>query len=136
MLSGISYEDSSTLILVVLLLGVFSAILKPMLVLFALPFVVLTMGIGLLVINALLYMFAGYLVDGFEVASFGYAFMGAFIITMLNLFFNNWINGGKSYSRVNVNRRRSVGSVGPEGGRRQSSAEGRRIDRNDDVIDI
>ena len=103
-LSGISYEDSGSLILAVLLLSVFSSVLKPMMVLFALPFVVMSLGLGLLVINALLFSFASYLVDGFHVDSFGYAFLGALIITMLNLFFNSWINGGRSKARVNVRR--------------------------------
>ena len=95
LLPGIYYDDSASLILAVLLLGIFSAVLRPILVLFTLPFVVLTMGVGLLIINALLYAFVGYLVEGFYVDGFGYAFLGALIITMLNLFFNNWINRGR-----------------------------------------
>ena len=67
MLPGIQYVDYQTLVVSVCLLALFSAVLKPLLILFALPFVVLTMGIGLLVINALLYSFVAYLVDGFYV---------------------------------------------------------------------
>lgn len=137
MLSGISYEDSGALILAVLLLGVFSAVLKPILVLFALPFVVMTMGLGLLVINALLFSFASYLVDGFHVESFGYAFLGSLIITMLNLFFNNWINGGRSRVRVNVNRgRRRQGNPDIPEAHRQGPGQTRGIKENEDVIDI
>lgn len=137
MLPGISYEDSGALILAVLLLGIFSAVLKPILVLFALPFVVLTMGLGLLVINALLFSFASYLVDGFHVESFGYAFLGALIITMLNLFFNNWINGGRSNVRVKVNRsRRAQAQSGIPKVNRQGPGQTRGITENEDVIDI
>ena len=53
MLPGIQYVDYQTLVVAVCLLALFSAVLRPLLILLALPFVVLTMGIGLLVINAL-----------------------------------------------------------------------------------
>ena len=71
--AALYYDDSTSLILAVLLLGIFSAVLRPILVLFTLPFVILTMGVGLLIINALLYAFVGYLVNGFYVDGFGYA---------------------------------------------------------------
>lgn len=136
MLSGIRYDDYESLLIAVVLLGVFSAVLKPLLVLFTLPFVVLTMGIGLLIINALLYSLVGHLVDGFEVDGFGYAFFGALIVTMLNLFFNNWINGGRSRVRVAVNRRPpSEPSLDPKV-RKQSFSERRTLHHEDDVIDI
>lgn len=139
MLSGISYEDSGSLILAVLLLSVFSSVLKPILVLFALPFVVMTMGLGLLFINALLFSFASYLVDGFHVESFGYAFLGALIITMLNLFFNSWINGGRKNVRMNVNvngRRQPRGGPSKDDAVRQAPGQTRGIVENEDVIDI
>ncbi|MDG2254421.1 MAG: phage holin family protein [Opitutaceae bacterium] len=137
MLPGISYEDSGSLVLAVLLLSVFSSVLKPILVLFALPFVVMTMGLGLLFINALLFLFASYLVDGFHVESFGYAFLGAFIITMLNLFFNAWINDGRSKGRVTVNGGdRSKGKPGDSKTVRQGPGQTRGIVENEDVIDI
>lgn len=137
MLSGIRYEDAGALIFAVLLLGVFSAVLKPILVLFALPFVIMTLGLGLLFINALLFSFASYLVDGFHVDSFGYAFLGALIITMLNLFFNNWINGGRSKARVIVNRgRKPPGRSDIPMATRQAPGQTRGIVENEDVIDI
>jgi putative membrane protein len=137
MLPGISYEDSGSLVLAVLLLSVFSSVLKPILVLFALPFVVMTMGLGLLFINALLFSFASYLVDGFHVESFGYAFLGAFIITMLNLFLRAWINDGRSKVRVAVNGGdRSKGKPGDSKTVRQGPGQTRGIVENEDVIDI
>ena len=138
LLPGIYYDDLTSLVLAVLLLGVFSAVLRPILVLFTLPFVVLTMGIGLLVINALLYAFVRYLVNGFYVDGFGYAFLGPFIITLLNLFFNNWISGGASRSktRIRVEKRRSVDLGSDARVRKQTLSERRAIHHNDDVIDI
>jgi putative membrane protein len=82
---GISYADGRTLLLVVVLLGLFNAFLKPLIVLFTLPFVVLSAGLGLWFINAFLLWGAGRLVDGFHVRSFGAALLGSLIISLTNL---------------------------------------------------
>ncbi len=121
-LEGIDYEDSATLVLVAILLGLFTAVLKPLLVLLALPFVLVTLGLGVLFINALLYLLVGELVPGFEVDGFGPAFLGALIITGLNLVFGAWLNGGRG---VTVKASRGGSSL-PRRGRRAA----------DDVIDI
>ena len=82
---GISYDTEATLAVVVVLLSFFNAVLKPLLMLFTLPFIVLTLGIGIWIINALLFYFVGRLVDGFHVASFGSALFGALIVSVTNL---------------------------------------------------
>jgi len=81
---GIRYDDFTTLVVVVLLLSFFNLFLKPLLVLFALPFILLTLGLGLVVINALLFLFVGWLVNGFHVASFWSALGGACIVSVTN----------------------------------------------------
>jgi putative membrane protein len=83
--SGISCEDGVTLLAVVLLLSFFNAILKPLLVLFTLPFILITMGLGVVVINALLFMLVGRLVDGFHVAGFWPAVGGSLVVSITNL---------------------------------------------------
>ena len=82
---GISYDDNLALAEVVLLLSVFNTVLKPLLVLFTLPFIFLSLGLGLWLINALLLYFVGRLVDGFHVAGFGAALWGALIVSVTNL---------------------------------------------------
>jgi putative membrane protein len=82
---GISYDSGSTLVVVVLLLSLFNVLLKPLLLLFTLPFIVLTMGLGIWLINALLFYFVGRLVEGFYVAGFGSALFGALIVSVTNL---------------------------------------------------
>ena len=82
---GISYDTGLTLFVVVLLLSFFNAVLKPLLLLFTLPFIVLTLGIGIWLINALLFYFVGRLVQGFHVAGFGSALFGALIVSVTNL---------------------------------------------------
>ena len=85
LVSGISYDDGATLLLVVLLLSFFNAVLRPLLLLFTLPFIVLTLGIGVWLINACLFYFVGHLVEGFYVAGFGAALWGALIVSLTNL---------------------------------------------------
>jgi putative membrane protein len=82
---GIRCDDGAALVAVVLLLSFFNAILRPLLVLFTLPFILLTMGLGIIVINALLFLFVGRLVDGFHVAGFWPAVGGALIVSVTNL---------------------------------------------------
>ena len=82
---GISCSDGGTLIVVVLLLSFFNAILKPLLLLFTLPFILLTMGLGVILINALLFYWAGNLVEGFYVRGFWSAVGGAVVVSITNL---------------------------------------------------
>jgi putative membrane protein len=86
---GIKCDDGMSLVAVVALLSFFNVILKPLLVLFTLPFILLTMGLGLLVINALLFLFVGKLVDGFHVAGFWPALWGALVVSV-----TNWLVSG------------------------------------------
>ena len=85
LVDGISCDDGSTLFVVVLLLSFFNAVLKPVLLLFTLPFILLTMGLGVIVINALLFLAVGKLVDGFHVAGFWPAVWGAIIVSLTHL---------------------------------------------------
>jgi putative membrane protein len=82
---GIRCDDGATLIVVVLLLSFLNAVLKPLLVLFTLPFIVLTLGFGMIVINALLFLAVGKLVDGFHVAGFWSAVGGSIVVSVTNL---------------------------------------------------
>src|SRR5215212_10214447 len=86
---GIAVDNrGGTLLVVVLLLSFFNAILKPLLVLFTLPFILVTLGLGVIVINALLFLFVGRLVDGFYVDGFWSAVGGAIVVSLTNLVFS------------------------------------------------
>ena len=86
---GIHCDDGATLLVVVLLLSFFNVVLKPLLLLFTLPFIVLSLGLGIWLINALLFYVVGRLVDGFHVAGFGSALFGALIVSVTNMILNN-----------------------------------------------
>lgn len=88
LLPGISCDSTTTLVVVVLLLSFFNVVLKPLLLLFTLPFIILSLGLGIWLINAVLIYIVGELVDGFHVAGFGSALLGALIVSVTNLVMN------------------------------------------------
>jgi putative membrane protein len=90
---GIACDDGTTLLAVVLLLSFCNAILRPLLVLFTLPFILVTMGLGVIVINALLFLFVGRLVDGFVVAGFWPAVGGSLVVSITNLLLSAFTRG-------------------------------------------
>jgi len=118
---GIGYNSVGSLIVVVLLLSLLNAFLKPLLLIFTFPFIVLTLGIGVLFINAFLFLIAGRLVDGFYVAGFGSAFFGGLIISILSMLMNSLL-GPKKF-QISVQRTRK-------------SSRPRFRGKDDDVIDI
>lgn len=141
---GISYESYVTLMFAVLLLSVLNVILKPLLVLLALPFVVLTLGLGLWIINALLFMLVGSLIDGFAVSSFWSALWGALWVSigsgLANRFSGN-TPSGRSQWRVRMGGR-TASSGGSAAARNPAdrSAQNKKprgiSGKDDDVIDI
>ncbi len=74
-----------SLLLVVFLLSLFNLILKPLLIFFTLPFIILTLGIGVWLINAAMLYWAASLVSGFTITSFWSALGGALVISLVNL---------------------------------------------------
>jgi putative membrane protein len=94
---GIHYGKLLDLLVASLLLGVLNAFLRPILVLMALPLLVFSLGLFLLVINALLLYFVGFLLRGhFYVDSFWAAFWGALIIGFISLILNSLTRRGSS----------------------------------------
>ena len=93
LVSGITYDSGGALVAVVVLLSLFNAVLKPLLVLFTLPFILLTLGLGMIVINALLLLFVGRLVDGFHVAGFWPALWGSLVISVTNMIMSGLLRG-------------------------------------------
>jgi len=87
-LRGIDYRTAQDLLLAALLLGILNTFVRPLLLRLALPLLILTLGLFMLVINALLLMLVGQLVPGFQVASFGWALAGAAVIGFVSLVLN------------------------------------------------
>ena len=73
-----------TALVVALVLGLLNAIVKPILIILTLPITFVTLGLFLLVINALMIMMADYFVTGFTVTSFWWALALSLFISLLN----------------------------------------------------
>lgn len=81
---GISFADTSSLVISALLLGFANAIVKPLLIVLTLPLTLLTFGLFLLVINALMMLLVSALVRGFKVSGFWTAFFASIFIAVLS----------------------------------------------------
>lgn len=73
-----------TAILVALVLAVFNVTLKPILIFFTLPATVVTFGLFLFVINALIIMAADALIAGFDVQNFWWALVFSLVLSLIN----------------------------------------------------
>lgn len=82
-LPGVAVETYWTAIIVAVVLGLLNLIVKPILVLFTLPVTILTFGLFLLVINALMILLCGYLIGGFDVAGFWYALLFSVLLSIV-----------------------------------------------------
>lgn len=73
LLPGVDVDSFFTAFVVALVLSFLNAVVKPIMIILTIPITILTLGIFLIVINALLILLADYLVNGFEVKSFSWA---------------------------------------------------------------
>jgi len=82
-LPGIYVSSFWTALLIALVLGILNAVLKPVLVFLTLPVNILTLGLFVFVINALLIMLAGAIIPGFMVESFWWALIFSLILSLI-----------------------------------------------------
>lgn len=86
LVDGIRVRDAKAAVIGALVLGLANAFVRPVLVLLTLPVTFLTLGLFLLVVNALMLALAAWLVDGFEVKGFGAALWGSLVLAVMNFF--------------------------------------------------
>lgn len=133
---GVEARDVIPLLLAALILSLLNAVLKPLLILLALPFVLLTLGFGLVLINALLLWVTDLLVPGFEVSGFWSAVGGAIVISIAQIFLSA-VTGERP--RMMPHRQRRNGFRGDEASSEtetQEPSRGRISADRDDVIDV
>lgn len=78
---GVSVASFGTALLAAMVIGLLNLLLRPLLILLTLPVTLLTLGLFLFVINALMFYWAAQLLDGFSVDGFGAALLGSLIYT-------------------------------------------------------
>ena len=103
--SGITYQTWVDLFVATFILGLLNTFVRPILMLFSLPLLVFTLGLFTLIINALLLYFVGFLLaPKFNVTSFGAAFWGALVITIISLILNSLTGTGGARFKVETRR--------------------------------
>jgi putative membrane protein len=97
---GIRYDTVASLIGAALLLGILNAFVRPILLILSAPLILLTLGFFILIINALMLRFVPSIVSGFQVDSFGSAFWGAIVVSIVSWILSAFFRG--SDGRVHV----------------------------------
>ena len=85
---GISISSFISALFVVVIMALINLIVKPILLFVTLPINFLTLGLFTLVINALLFMLAGYLAPGFTVNGFWSALFGSIVLSLISYAIN------------------------------------------------
>ena len=80
---GVQVKDFLTSVIIAVVLGLLNVFIKPIIVLFTLPVTIITLGLFLLVINALMILLCTVIVGGFEVESFWAALLFSLILSMV-----------------------------------------------------
>ena len=88
---GVEFNSTGTLIAAALLLGIVNAFVRPIIIILTLPITLLTLGLFLLVINALMIMLVAWLVPGFLVAGFWSAIGAAIVVSLTSWVMSGWI---------------------------------------------
>lgn len=83
--SGVVVQSFSAALVAALAIGLLNAVLRPVLIVLTLPVTVITLGLFLFVINALMFYWAAALLDGFQVRGFAAALVGSLLYTLLGL---------------------------------------------------
>ncbi len=89
---GIEAETLSAGIAAVLVLSFLNALVRPLLYFFSIPFIIVTLGLFVVVINALLLQLVAYLVKGFVVEGFWASVFGALLISVVSSLLNLWVS--------------------------------------------
>jgi putative membrane protein len=84
-IDGITIDGFLYALLAAIALGLVNAVIRPALVVLTLPITIITLGLFLLVVNALMMLLAAAFVPGFRVESFGAALLGGVLLAVFNL---------------------------------------------------
>ena len=83
LLPGVHLDNYTTAIIVAAVIAILNVLVKPILIIFTLPITILTLGLFLLVVNALIILFADKLIDGFAVSSIWTAILFSLLLSCL-----------------------------------------------------
>lgn len=91
--SGVEVNSFSSALIAAFVIGLFNVVLRPVLVVLTLPVTIVTVGLFLFVINALMFWAAASVLDGFHVTGFGAALLGSLIYSVLGVLIESALGG-------------------------------------------
>ncbi len=83
-LRGVMVNNFWTALIVAVLLAIINAVIKPILIFLTIPITILTLGLFILVINALLLMLIDALLEGLKIKNFGWAVLFGIVLSIIN----------------------------------------------------
>jgi putative membrane protein len=99
---GLKFDSTGALVVSALLLGLANAIVKPLLIVLTLPLTLVTFGLFLLVINALMILLVAALVKGFRVSGFWTALFASIFISLLSVVIGSFVTGSDPAEKVQM----------------------------------
>ena len=97
---GLQVDSFPAGIAVVLVLTILNLLVRPILLMLTLPLIVLSLGLFLIVVNALLLELTAYLVTGFSVTGFWPAVGGSVVISLVTMILNMWTSDHRQTERA------------------------------------
>lgn len=94
LLPGVHVRHYGHALLVAALLALINTVIRPVLIILTIPITLVTFGLFLLVINALMILLADWLVPGFEVWGFWWALLFSLVVSLFNSLFSDLVKGG------------------------------------------
>jgi len=98
-IDGFRIDDSSTLLIAAVLLGVVNAIVRPIAVVLTFPITIFTLGLFLLVVNAGMMGLVAWMLPGFHIDGFWTALLGTLVVGLTG-WIGSWFIGGKGMERM------------------------------------
>lgn len=93
--AGIAFESVKSLFIAGLVLGIVNVFVKPVLLLLTLPLTIVTLGVFVLVLNALMLLLVAWLVPGFVVSGFWAGFFVALFVSIFSFILNALVGNNK-----------------------------------------
>ncbi|KQM70111.1 phage holin family protein [Xylophilus sp. Leaf220] len=90
---GVEVRDFTAALVAAFVIGLFNVVLRPVLVVLTLPVTVITLGLFLFVINALMFWAASGVLTGFHVTGFGAALIGSLLYSVLGIVIESALGG-------------------------------------------
>jgi putative membrane protein len=93
LLPGVAVRSLTAAVITALVLGLINAIVRPILIVLTLPLTIVTLGLFIFVLNALLVLLTSAIVPGFEVRSFGWALLFSLLFSIVSFVLHRIVPG-------------------------------------------